>query len=305
MATATERVIEAAGGVVWRPAQGGLGVEIALVHRPKYDDWSIPKGKLLPDEHPLVGALRETDEETGFVGHPGRGLGEIRYMKDGTPKRVRYWSIAAIDGDFIANAEVDQVMWLPPREAMLHLSHGRDERPIIEEFMRDVRPTTPYVIARHGSAGERATWSSSDRERPLDDLGHAQALALAPVLHAIGVRRVLSADVLRCLDTVGPFAAECKLTVESEPLLSESGFLAAPDAAADRVLAIIADAEPAVLCSQGKAIPPLLKRVCDRLGGPTWDGSVTKGGFVVLHIADDEPRLVGVDRYPAVTSPDR
>ena len=103
--------------MLWRRAAGGLGVEVALVHRPKYDDWSVPKGKLLTDEHPLVGALREVVEETGFTGPPGRLLGESRYLKDGSPKRVRYWSIEATEGSFVTNAEVDQVMWLPPREA--------------------------------------------------------------------------------------------------------------------------------------------------------------------------------------------
>jgi 8-oxo-(d)GTP phosphatase len=299
-AVATDRFIEAAGGVVWRHAQGGQGVEVAVVHRPKYDDWSLPKGKLLPGEHPLVGALREVFEETGFTGRPGRMLGEIRYLKEGTPKRVRYWAVEAVDGDFISNVEVDQVMWLPPRQARLHLAADRD-RPIVDAFALDVRPTTPCVVVRHGSAGERSAFPGDDRERPLDDLGHRQALALVPVLGALGVRRVLSADVLRCLDTVGPFAAERRATVESEPLLSESGFAASPDAAAERLLTVLADDEPVVVCSQGKAIPPLLRRACEELRGPAWEGSVPKGAFVVLHIASEgKIRLAAVDRHPPV-----
>jgi 8-oxo-dGTP diphosphatase len=300
MAATSSRFIEAAGGVLWRPAAGGIGVEVALVHRPKYDDWSLPKGKLLVDEHPMVGALREVFEETGFACRIGRALGEIRYTKEGSPKRVRYWAMEGIDGEFVTNDEVDQVMWLPPREAGLHLEPDRD-RPIVDAFAADVRPTVPCVVVRHGSAGERSSWTGDDRERPLDDLGHRQALALVPVLHALGVQRVLSADVLRCLDTVGPFAAERRLTIETEPLLSESGFAAAPDAAAERLLTVLAGEEPVVVCSQGKAIPPLLRKACEELRGPPWEGSVPKGAFVVLNIASDgKNKLASVDRYPPV-----
>jgi 8-oxo-(d)GTP phosphatase len=299
MATATDRFIEAAGGVLWRPAQGGAGVEIALVHRPKYDDWSVPKGKLLQSEHPLVGALREIHEETGFEGRPGRALGEIRYLKDGNPKRVRYWSVQAAAGGFVSGDEVDQLMWLPPREAALHLTPDRDQS-IVETFAQEVRATAPCVVVRHGSAGDRSSWEGLDRERPLDETGRAQALALVPVLEAIGVQRVLSADVLRCLDTVGPFAAERRITLESEPLLSESGFAESPDAAVERLLAVIDDGEPAVICSQGKAIPTLVRRVCEELGGPSWDSSVAKGAMVVLHTAvGPSAQIVAVDRYPA------
>ena len=292
--------VEAAGGVLWRRAAGGLGVEVALVHRPKYDDWSVPKGKLVTDEHPLVGALREVVEETGFTGQPGRALGESRYLKDGSPKRVRYWSIEATEGEFITNAEVDQIMWLPPREAALHLNPDRDRR-IVLEFAQDVRPTTACVVVRHGSAGERSSFDGDDRERPLDDLGHRQALALIPVLEALRVERVLSADVLRCLDTVGPYAAQRRLSVQSEPLLSESGYAGAPDAAADRLVALLAaDATPTTVCSQGRVIPPLLQRVCTELKAPNpWEGSVPKGGFVVLNMAanDDTNTIVSVDKY--------
>jgi 8-oxo-dGTP diphosphatase len=300
MATATERLIEAAGGVLWRPATGGRGVEIALVHRPKYDDWSIPKGKLRPDEHPLLAALREIQEETGFTGHLGRGLGEIRYLKDGAPKRVRYWAVEAIDGQFVPDDEVDQLMWLPPREAVAHLTPGRDE-PIIDSFVREVRPTTACVAVRHGSAGDRASWQGDDHERPLDDLGRRQALALAPVLHALGVRRVLSADVLRCLDTVGPFAAEQRITIESEPLLSETGFAAAPEAAVERVLNVMDTRQPVALCSQGKTIPDLFQRVCKAIGGVDWHDSVPKGAMLVLHLTTGvEPELVGIEQFPAL-----
>ena len=295
------RVIEAAGGVLWRPALGGSGVEVALVHRPKYDDWSLPKGKLAAGEHPVLGALREVWEETGHVAVPGRPLGEIHYLKDGTPKRVRYWAMRLDSGQFSPSDEVDQLMWLPPREGMRHLLPDRDRR-ILAEFGRDPDESWPCLVVRHGSAGERAAWPGDDWERPLDELGHAQAEALVAVLDAYAVHRVLSADVLRCLDTVGPFAVKRRVAVESEPLVSETGTQSHPDAAVDRVLTLIASREAMAVCSQGKAIPELIAGACRNLGflAPP-DRHTKKGGFWVLHLAaNGKCRLAGIERFDPV-----
>lgn len=296
------RVIEAAGGALWRPTLGGPGVEVALVHRPKYDDWSLPKGKLAQGEHEVLGAVREVWEETGFIGVPGRPLGEIRYLKDGEPKRVRYWAMRVQSGVFTPNDEVDQLMWLPPREGQLHLAADRD-RSILAEFARDLEPTHAFLIVRHGNAGERSAWPGDDRERPLDEVGQAQAEALVPLLEAYDVRRVLSADVLRCLETVGPFAALRQLPVESEPLVSEAGTLSNANAAVDRLLTILRDGECTAVCSQGKAIPELIAGLCRSLGYlvPP-DVHTRKGGFWVLHLAaGGKARLAGIERFEPPT----
>jgi 8-oxo-dGTP diphosphatase len=293
-----DKLIEAAGGVLWRPAAGGSGLEVALVHRPKYDDWSIPKGKLNPGEHPIVGAVREVREETGHVGVPGRPLGEIRYLKDGSPKRVRYWAMRVEGGHFVPNDEVDQVMWLPPREARLHLSPARDQR-ILTRIEVDRITTWPCVLVRHGSAGERATWQGDDRERPLDELGEDQADALVPLLSAYEIRRVLSADVLRCMETIGPYASQAQLPVESEPLLSETGYAEQPDRALERLLEIICSGVPSVVCSQGKTLPSLLTAACAALNSPPLsDPTVRKGGLTVLHLREGSPvELVATERF--------
>jgi 8-oxo-dGTP pyrophosphatase MutT (NUDIX family)/phosphohistidine phosphatase SixA len=286
----SERVIEAAGGVLWRPAVGGDGVEVALVHRPKYDDWSLPKGKLNPSEHVLLGALREVWEETGMLGVPGRPLGETRYSKDGEPKRVRYWAMRAGTGAFAPSEEVDQLMWLPPREGQQHLVPDRD-RCVLVEFARDVEPTWACLLVRPGSAGERSAWPGDDRERPLDELGHAQAKALTSVLDAYQVQHVVSADVLRCLDTVGPYAELRQLPVESEPLMSESGTNTHPGQAVDQLLDIFARGAPVAVCSQGKAVPLLVDGLCALLSvRPPRDQQTRKSGFWAMHLAAGEPR---------------
>jgi 8-oxo-dGTP pyrophosphatase MutT (NUDIX family) len=291
--------VEAAGGVLWRPTYGGAGVEVALVHRPKYDDWSLPKGKLEPGEHPLLGGLREIEEETGARAVPGRPVGETRYTKDGLSKRVRYWAMRYADGDFVPNDEVDQVMWLPPREALAHLMADRDGH-VLKDFLSDLRRTRACLVVRHGSAGDRETWAGDDVDRPLDRLGRAQAEGLVAILAAYEVTRARSADVLRCLDTLGPFAARARLTIDSEPLLSERGFAANPSAAAARVLEVVAEPVSSVICTQRGALPGLVVEVCRQLGGkPDRLLPVRKGGSVVLHVTDGVgPELVAVEQLP-------
>ncbi|MEV0120568.1 NUDIX hydrolase [Streptomyces sp. NPDC050703] len=117
----------AAGCVLWRRSAGG-GLELCLVHRPRYDDWSFPKGKLKRGEDALAGALREVEEETGHRCAPGARLPTARYTVQGRPKRVDYWAAEATGGHFEPNSEVDRVRWLPPGEARDRLTQPRDKQ---------------------------------------------------------------------------------------------------------------------------------------------------------------------------------
>ncbi|CAL9508063.1 NUDIX hydrolase [Streptomyces sp. enrichment culture] len=128
---ATPALVRAAGCVLWRrsgraAARNGATLELCLVHRPKYDDWSHPKGKLKPGEDPLAAALREVAEETGYAAAPGAELPTVRYLADGRPKEVRYWSAAATTGRFVPSDEVDRVLWLAPPAARARLTRSRD-----------------------------------------------------------------------------------------------------------------------------------------------------------------------------------
>ncbi|MFI1017893.1 NUDIX hydrolase [Streptomyces sp. NPDC020965] len=117
----------AAGCVLWRRSpHGDEGVEICLVHRPKYDDWSHPKGKLKHGEDALDGALREVLEETGHACVPGASLGTTRYVAEGRPKEVVYWAAEATTGAFTPNKEVDRILWLSPTDARERLTQPRD-----------------------------------------------------------------------------------------------------------------------------------------------------------------------------------
>jgi 8-oxo-dGTP diphosphatase len=117
--------VRAAGGVVWRP--GADGREVLVVHRPKYDDWTFPKGKADPGEDDLDCARREVTEETGFTCRTGAEVASTSYVDhQGRPKRVRYWSMVVVGGSFAPNREVDEVRWLAPPAAAALLSYDRD-----------------------------------------------------------------------------------------------------------------------------------------------------------------------------------
>ncbi|MCF1597885.1 NUDIX hydrolase [Streptomyces muensis] len=138
MTHANDLTVQAAGCVLWRrsPVDGEL--EICLVHRPKYDDWSHPKGKLKRDEDHLAGALREVAEETGHSARPGARLPTLRYLANGRPKEVRYWAAEAGPGTFTPGTEVDRLLWLSPTAARNRLTQPRD-RSLVDALLESLR----------------------------------------------------------------------------------------------------------------------------------------------------------------------
>jgi 8-oxo-(d)GTP phosphatase len=280
------RVIRAAGRL-----------EVALVHRTTYDDWSLPKGTLSPGEHPLLAAVRNLTQETGHSAVVGRPLGQTTYPHGRALKRVRYWAMQATSGTFTPTAEVDMLEWLPVEAALERLDYPQD-RDLLATFAADPAPTRAWILVRHASAGDRQHWPGQDRERPLDAQGQAQAAALVPILAAYGIQRVVSADVRRCLETVGPYAHHAGLTVEIESLFSEDGHAAAPDAAGGRLIATVGDPRPSAVCSQGGAIPDLLTRLgaARDIALPA-EPQLDKGAYWVLHLgtATDPGQVVEVE----------
>jgi 8-oxo-dGTP pyrophosphatase MutT (NUDIX family) len=127
--------VEAAGGVIVREVEGQP--QVAVVHRSRYDDWSLPKGKLLEGESAEEAALREVEEETGFRCQLGGELAPAHYRdRKGRRKRVRWWWMRPLSGTFEPNAEVDELRWLAPADAMALLDYEHD-RGLVKRVLGD------------------------------------------------------------------------------------------------------------------------------------------------------------------------
>lgn len=277
--------ILAAGAVLWRLRGGRL--EVCLIHRQRYDDWTLPKGKVDPGEHVLAAAVREVEEETGHRITLGRPLPGQRYPTRLGPKRVMYWAARADDGApaWEPTAEVDEVVFLPVDDALSRLTHQHDATTVAGLADGPLR-TTAIVLLRHTKAVSRASWDGEDTERPLTHRGIADAYRLIPPLAALSLTRVVSSSALRCTDTVRPYARDRGLDLETERLLSEEGFVEAPDRAAETIRKLLVDGEPAVVCSHRPALPDLLAAATERARCVVPSVQLPPGGFHLLHHRD-------------------
>lgn len=283
------KIVCAAGAVLWRPGYRESAVEIAVIHRPRYDDWSLPKGKADPGETEPLTAVREVFEETGHRVHLGRRIATVSYPIEQGTKKVRYWSACSIGGEFVPTNEVDELVWLPAAAAAKKLSYAYD-RKVLRRFAKHPADTQTVLIVRHGTAGSKSRFSGDDTKRPLDKKGRAQAEALVGQLLAFGANDVYAADRLRCHQTVEPLAEELGVVICNEPTLTEEAYAENPKRARRRVLQIAESSRAPVICTQGKVIPDLIGWWCDRDGvrpdksrnrkGSTWVLSLSAGRLI-------------------------
>lgn len=284
-----DELVCAAGGALWRR---GSQVEVAVIHRPRYDDWSLPKGKVDPGETEPVTAVREIFEETGHRAQLGRHLGSLTYPIDRRVKKVRYWAARSVGGEFRANSEVDDLIWLPVSAAMKKVSYQHD-RKILRRFARQPADTQTVLIVRHGSAGRRARFSGQDSKRPLDKKGRAQAESLVGQLLAFGATDLYAADRVRCHQTLAPLAEELDAVICNEADLTEEAYADNPKAARRRVQQIAQLGRTPAICTQGRVIPDLIAWWCERDGVRPAKSRNRKGSTWVLSLAAG--RLVAAD----------
>jgi 8-oxo-dGTP pyrophosphatase MutT (NUDIX family)/phosphohistidine phosphatase SixA len=268
---ASERTTTAAGGVVWRkrpgpgPRRPEPRVEVLVVHRPSYDDWTFPKGKTDPGETLQQTAVREIGEEAGVRVRLGHPLRQVTYPISGGTKVVAYWCarVTGPDDDtpFVPNKEVDEIRWVGLDTAATLLTYDHDLG-LLEQFRelcaRQAHRTRTLVVVRHGKAEPRGSRWPDDLARPLARAGTERAAALVPVLDAYGVQRVVSSPAVRCAQTVEPYARSISTFLEIDDRLSEqtrAGHVQRSiDAAMDRK-------KPLVLCTHRPTLPWVLEAI--------------------------------------------
>lgn len=295
------KAVYAAGAVVWRLVDGKL--RVLLIHRTKYRDVTLPKGKVDPGEALAETAVREVHEETGIRVRLGVPVGVSRYhLPSEKQKIVHYWAAEATEdairaSTFVPNREIAAVEWVSLKKARSRLSYPVDQE-ILDHFSGlvddGVLRTFPLIALRHGKALPRSEWDRADAARPLTDRGRRQAAAIVGPLRAFGVRRIVTSDAVRCVQTVTPLGkAIDRKPVQTEKISQdawEDGVADLRSVVGRRVRA----GKAAVLCSHGPVLPALLSEIALATG--TIHGSylssaadLEPGAFSVVHLSATNP----------------
>ena len=274
--------VHAAGAVVLRDTTAGR--EVLLVHRPRYNDWSLPKGKLDRGETDALCAVREVEEETGARVRLTAPLTPDHYQVPSGVKRVDWWVAQANGGrvgSVIDTREVDEVAWIPVTKATKQLSYV-GERDRVDEALA-LPSSTPLLIVRHAKALARKDWTASDSERPITNWGRRQACALVPLLQAFGVQRVVSSSATRCLQTVSPYARAMGLALEGWRELTEETGGRDPEMAgvvmAELAAQTAASGRPTVVCGHRPVLPAMLAAI----GAPAQEFATAETLMVALN----------------------
>jgi 8-oxo-dGTP diphosphatase len=279
-------VVSAAGTILIRNG------EVLLVHRPRYEDWSFPKGKTDGAELLALTAIRECEEETGFLAVLGPNLGIDRYETSLGKKEVHYWRAQVLeDLGFAPDEEVDKIAWIPFDQVAQHLTYAQD----LEFLERAIAlpPTSPLIILRHAKAVKRSDFTGKDdSDRPLSGRGRRQSKIIIEVLEGFGVEHVISSPMRRCQETVKRYVKQLSATPTLVDAISEWGYEQNPEDLDPAIELAMNNPAPTVLCSHRPVLDAILDTVA-RLGGISetertegiWSTKLSPGSFVVVHRA--------------------
>ncbi|MBJ2120411.1 NUDIX hydrolase [Arthrobacter sp. MSA 4-2] len=306
--SATEVTVTAAGTLCWRTEKGRL--EVLLIHRPRYDDWSWPKGKLDDGETTPECAVRETHEEVGLRVHLGIPLPSIDYEVSSGRKVVHYWAAKAGHLKPVPDGkEVDEHLWCTPDKARLLLTNPSDVEPLdaLEEAheRRDLG-TWPLIIVRHAKAKPRSSWSRAEGERPLAATGRRQAVAVSRLLQAWRPERVISSPWVRCVQTVSPYVAKADAKLKLVDAITEHDAARKPGRARAAVEKVFDKRNPVAICTHRPVLPlvfgVLRGHMATHLAAllPVTDPYLSPGEAVICQVSSvNHGRIVSVEQYRA------
>lgn len=318
MKSILRKPIIAAGGLVWRVRKDTL--QVLAVHRPRYDDWSWPKGKTRRGETLPECAIREIYEETGKQVMLGQLLPSVRYtLKNGRSKQVTYWAAEATSTSHPAllarprfhlasKREIDNTRWLSVEEAKDVITMKADLkvlRALTRAYASGRLRTRAFVLVRHARARKRTRWHHDDLDRPLTPGGTRRAHQLVRLLSAFGVRYLHSSPATRCLATVHPYAATIGKRISTHDSLTETAHEEDPAAAANTFTDLLAIEGNSAVCAHRPTMPTLLTmleaatRKWTRGKLPRKNPYLPAGGVLVAHVVDTEsgPRVAALERH--------
>jgi 8-oxo-dGTP diphosphatase len=285
--------ILAAGAVLWRKSEKKK-IEVLIIHRPKYDDWTFPKGKAEIGEPLIACAYREVLEETNIESAFGPYLGEVEYLTNDGEKKVSFWSAKVVkEKEFKPNAEVDQLKWVEVTKVKELLTLDTD-RKILEQFLQIELDTKPLILLRHAKAVTRDEWQGEDDDRPLDSYGQNQAKRLLAMYQVFNLEQIHSSDAVRCYDTVVAIAKGLNIKLEVTGKLSESTFKKDKEKAFDYAKDLIKLNESVLLCSHNPILPKMLNKLTKKSEVDADEGKLLPADGWVIHRIGKE--VIQIDR---------
>lgn len=276
------RVIQAAGGLVFRQSPKGK-LKVLVAHRPRYDDWGLPKGKADKGETSEETAIREVLEETGYHCRIVAPLGVTRYRVSNGVKAVTWFAMRPLPDSpgFKKNKEVDEIKWLTRKRAIALSDYENDRELIADADLKKLAQTGTLFLLRHAAAGDRSKWEGIDAIRPLNKKGRRQSAALAESLRHSGIEKIYTSPYTRCVETVEPLAEAIGAKVVEHDALAEGPDIDAAYALTDELVGT-----NAVLCSHGDVIPAVINRMM-------WAGLTLESRFYCSKASIWEVDLVG------------
>jgi 8-oxo-dGTP diphosphatase len=286
-------IILAAGAVLWRKSEKKK-TEVLIIHRPKYDDWTFPKGKAEIGEPLIACAYREVLEETNIETAFGPYLGEVEYLTNDGNKKVSFWSAKVVkEKEFNPNMEVDQLKWVEVTKIKELLTLDTD-RKILEQFLKIEPDTKPLILLRHAKAVTRDEWQGEDDDRPLDSYGQNQAKRLLAMYQVFNLEQIHSSDAVRCYDTVIAIAKGLNIKLEVTGKLSESTFKKDKEKAFDYAKDLIKLNESVLLCSHNPILPKMLNKLTKKSEVDADEGKLLPADGWVIHRIGKE--VIQIDR---------